>query len=170
MERELAIRVTSAWKSCQGFCWCFLLCMVILQNVLFTLHVQIWPSGKLPFECQIWQFFGKKWQILTIFLKENVKFLAIFWHSNGNFSEGQVQIVSDVSDDSLRLNSNVTLLNTTGYGWFYAVMQEWLEWMVWQGKEEIVRLTSDKNAFHEQIWNLSYLHGTYIHILVMVCI
>ena len=71
-----------------------------------------WPSGKLPFECQKitknltflkkvdknCHFFStklsmaillKKWQFLSIFFFKNVKFLEIFWHSNGNFPEGQ---------------------------------------------------------------------------------
>jgi len=81
--------------------------------------VWIWPSGNLPFECQKiakklyiffkWQFFGKndnfchffaignffgkKCKVFGNFLEKNVKFLAIFWHSNSNFREGQVWIL-----------------------------------------------------------------------------
>ena len=77
-----------------------------------------WPSGKLPFDCQKiaknltffqkkkncqkFSFFSKKLP-LAIFLKKkmaffffwkNVKFLAIFWQSNVNFPEGQVETLS----------------------------------------------------------------------------
>ena len=55
-------------------------------------HLSSWPSGKLPFDCQKiaknLTFKKKKWQFLSICLK-NVKFLAIFWQSKGNFPEGQ---------------------------------------------------------------------------------
>ena len=52
------------------------------------------PSGKLPFDCQKncqkLDIFSKKIPKIFIFLKKNVKFLAIFWHSNGNFPEGEL--------------------------------------------------------------------------------
>ena len=84
-----------------------------LIEVKAARQVSSWPSGKLPFDCQkiaknltFFQkknaknyFFSKKLP-MAIFLKKvknfghffwkNVKFLAIFWQSNGNFPEGQV--------------------------------------------------------------------------------
>ena len=77
--------------------------------------VETLPSGKLPIEWQKiaknltffflidknchffqqnchWQFCWKIWQFLSI-KKKKVKFLAIFWHSSGNFLEGQVGII-----------------------------------------------------------------------------
>ena len=71
--------------------------------------VHIWPFGKLTFECQkiaknlafkkkkIVIFFNKiangnfvEKMTIFVFFFLNVKFLAIFWHSNGNFPEGQI--------------------------------------------------------------------------------
>ena len=46
-------------------------------------------SLKLPLA-----IFWKKNNFLSIFLKINVKFLAIFWQSNGNFPEGQDLTIS----------------------------------------------------------------------------
>ena len=70
--------------------------------------IRLWPSGKLPFECQ------KNCQKLDIFFKKidnksffknfchcfknNVKVLSIFWHSNGNFPEGQSPTCSHSPD------------------------------------------------------------------------
>ena len=64
-----------------------------------------WPSGKLPFECkQIAKnltFFSKKLPKIDIFLgnvlEKNVKYLSIFWQSNGNFPEGQTQMMTKLS-------------------------------------------------------------------------
>ena len=44
-------------------------------------------SKKLPMA-----IFWKKMKIFCIFFGKNVKFLANFWQSNGNFPEGQVRI------------------------------------------------------------------------------
>jgi len=59
--------------------------------------VYSWSSGKLPFECQkncqkFSSFFFKKLKFLAILKK--VKFLAVFWHSNGNYPEGQVYSIT----------------------------------------------------------------------------
>ena len=56
------------------------------QKLTFFLNWQ-----KLSFfqqNCQ-WQFCWKIWQFLSIFFEKNVKILAIFWQSNGNFPDGQ---------------------------------------------------------------------------------
>ena len=37
-----------------------------------------------------WQLFLKKCLVFGNFFEKDIKFLAIFWHSNGNFPEGQV--------------------------------------------------------------------------------
>ena len=68
------------------------------SKLLLLLHT--WPTAKLTFKCKKIAknslfLFNCHWQYLKIndnfwqfFF--NVKFLAIFWHSNGNFQEGQV--------------------------------------------------------------------------------
>ena len=48
-------------------------------------------SKKLPMA-----IFLKKMKIFGNFFRKNVKFLAIFWQSNGNFPEGQVTSKGDV--------------------------------------------------------------------------
>ena len=68
------------------------------QSMCHVKNIVIWPSGKLPFDCQKiaknLTFLKKNCQN-CIFLKiqfwqlKKVKFLAIFWHLNGNFPEGQ---------------------------------------------------------------------------------
>ena len=50
----------------------------------------ICPFEKLPFDCQ--KIFLKKMKIFANFFEKYVKFLAIFWQSNGNFPEGHVWI------------------------------------------------------------------------------
>ena len=45
--------------------------------------------------------FLKKMKIVGNFFGKNVKFLAIFWQSNGNFPEGQVCIVNRKNNVSL---------------------------------------------------------------------
>ena len=56
-------------------------------------RVSTWPSGncnlnvkKLP---KTWHFCQKNWQKLSFF-STKLPILAIFWHSNGNFLEGQL--------------------------------------------------------------------------------
>ena len=41
----------------------------------------------------------KKMKIFVNFFEKNVKFLAIFWQSNGNFPEGQVGTVQSAYMD-----------------------------------------------------------------------
>ena len=39
-----------------------------------------------------WQFLRKKWQFFwQFFIEKNGNFLAIIWHLNGNFPEGEIQ-------------------------------------------------------------------------------
>ena len=48
--------------------------------LVYSMMYYTWPS---------WHFFLKKMKIFGNFFWKNVKFLAIFWQSNGNFPEGQ---------------------------------------------------------------------------------
>ena len=56
-------------------------------------------------------FFWKKWIFLAIFLKKNVKFLTIFWHSNGNFPEGQLFIQRSLLTSSAQCSQEILILN-----------------------------------------------------------
>ena len=58
----------------------------------FTFFQKNWQKLSFFFQqnCQ-WQFCWKKKTIFVNFFEKNVKFLAIFWQSNGNFPEGQVK-------------------------------------------------------------------------------
>jgi len=83
-----------------------------LEKMSLLLLIHTWPSGKLPFECQkncqrldilkkklpkIFIFSKKLPMAMKIFgnfFEKNVKFLAIFWQSNGNFPKGQIHTTS----------------------------------------------------------------------------
>ena len=110
---DIPFWMCGGWTQCVLVCesWCvWVLChsvtclsqwqvtrLVCHSDKLTLRKIVIWMS-KMPKtwhffkkKCQ-WQFFWKKWKFLAIFLKKYVKFLAIFWHSNGNFPEGQVRV------------------------------------------------------------------------------
>ena len=79
---------------------------------LCYIDISTWPSGKLPFDCQkidknltfkkkiakIFNFFQK---IANGNFLKKLKFLAIFWQSNGNFPEGQIVARSEVPGEAV---------------------------------------------------------------------
>ena len=91
-----------SWRIMQGRVWQSLILTVALATyvVVSLLYRNVISDDTGPSKGCHRQFCWKKWQFLSIFLKKmsifvnffekNVRFLAIFWHWNDNFAEGQL--------------------------------------------------------------------------------
>ena len=107
-----------------------------------------WLSGKLPFDCQklpkTWHFFKNKLTKIVgnfvekndnfcQFFGKNIKFLSIFWQSNGNFPEGQISTNSQsLSTREERYEKSTSAVKSAQPGsnkgsWSWCCLKPWGE-------------------------------------------